>query len=92
MKEDLSFFRENIQTNELLLEKIGVVSDKTKILLSQLIKSGVGKVTGAGGKKEYSGYILFCTDDIKKSIKILEAEHVVYMPFVPSYTGLTKEV
>jgi mevalonate kinase len=85
MKEDISFFKDNIKQNEELLEKIGVVSSSTKKLLAGLTDIGVGKVTGAGGYKNASGYILFYGDDLSKL-------KVAYEPFVPSYTGLIKEL
>lgn len=86
MKEDVAFFKENIKQNEELLEKIKIVSPSTKKLLSQLADRGVGKVTGAGGYKNASGYILFYSDDINK------LSNITYEPFVPSYTGLVKEL
>lgn len=91
MKEDALFFKENIRRNELLLEQIGVVSDRTKKLLLQLKKVGVGKVTGGGGKKDASGYVLFFCDDMKKCKKILDEKSISHMPFIPSYKGLIKE-
>lgn len=92
MKEDKSFFIENVQKNELLLDKLGVVSKKTKNILLSLNGSGVGKVTGAGGKKDASGYILFFASEIDKTKKILEKNSVIYTQFIPSYTGLIKEL
>lgn len=92
MKEDSSFFRENIQTNEALLEQIGVVSGKTKKLLQELKKVGVGKITGGGGKKDSSGYILFLANDIHECQKILDEKSISYISFIPSYTGLTKDL
>jgi len=59
VKEDKIFFQKTIIKNELLLEKIGVVSKQTKQLLIFLKNFGVGKMTGAGGRKGGSGYIMF---------------------------------
>jgi len=92
MKEDMSFFIENIQRNQILLEQIGVVSDSAKKLLLHLKKNGVGKVTGGGGKKEGSGYLLFYCEDSSKCKKVFEEECISYIPFIPSYTGLVKEL
>lgn len=91
MKEDISFFKENIQSNQLLLEKIGIVSDKTKHLLSQLQNIGVGKITGAGGKKDASGYVLFYTEKMDECTKRLNEMDISYMSFLPSYSGLVRE-
>jgi len=74
------------------LEQLGVVSDKAKKLLFKLKEYGEGKVTGGGGKKDSSGYILFYAKDIDKTKKILEGTSIPYMSFVPSYTGLMKEL
>jgi len=65
MKEDASFLKENIQHNQKLLEQIGVVSEKTKRLLLDLKRYGVGKITGGGGRKESSGYVLFWSEKEK---------------------------
>ncbi len=92
MKEDTLFFKENIQKNEDLLERIGVVSDKTKKTLMQLSRVGVGKVTGGGGKKESSGYIIFFIDDRNGFKEYIIKKAIPFMPFVPSYTGLVKEL
>ena len=92
MKEDTSLFEENIKKNQISLEQIGVVSNSTKRLLFRLKEIGVGKVTGAGGKKKGSGYIIFYCKDIKECKKIVEENTVSYMPFIPSYKGLVKEL
>lgn len=59
VKEDRVFFQKTIIKNELLLEKIGVVSKQTKQLLLSLKQYGIGKITGAGGRKKGSGFIMF---------------------------------
>lgn len=92
MKEDTGYFRENIQKNEALLEKIGVVSISTKQLLTQLKSLGTGKVTGAGGSKDASGYIFFYVEDMKNLLDILKKTGLTHIPFIPSYTGLTKDL
>lgn len=92
MKEDVLFFKENIKHNEDLLEQIGVVSSSTKKLLVELSAIGVGKITGGGGYKDTSGYILFYHEDVKLLQKLLIGMNVSSIPFVPSYTGLVKEL
>ncbi len=92
MKEDIRFFKENICNNQILLEKMGVVSKNTKHLLRQLEKYGVGKVTGGGGYQNASGFVLFYCENVDETKKILDSLKISYIPFVPSYTGLTKEL
>lgn len=86
MKEDAQFFKDNIRENEILLEQLAVVSPKTNKLLTRLTKNGVGKITGAGGYKNASGYILFYCDDVST------LKDVAHEPFIPSYLGLVKEL
>jgi len=92
MKEDLSFFIDNIKENQDLLGQIGVVSEKTKILLNDLKTYGVGKITGGGGKIDSSGYILFLCKNKDECIRQLEKKSISYLQFLPSYTGLIKEL
>ena len=92
MKEDDMFFMKNIADNEKLLEHIGVVSDATKKILIKLKKGGVGKITGGGGKKGASGYILFYSKNRKWSEYITKALSLTLTQFIPSYKGLVKEL
>ncbi len=86
MKEDTSFFRENIKANEKLLEKINIVSPSTKKMIRTLSEFGDAKVTGAGGYKGASGYLLFYCEVISK------LNNITHEPFIPSYKGLQKEI
>ena len=92
MKEDAAFFKENIRRNEELLEKIGVVSLSSKKLLADLSAMGTGKITGGGGYKQSSGYILFFAGDSGGLHVKLKENQIDSFPFVPSYTGLIKEL
>ncbi|MFZ2026028.1 MAG: mevalonate kinase [Microgenomates group bacterium] len=92
MKEDSVLFQKSIQENEKALEKLGVVSPSTILLLKKLKKIGVGKVTGGGGKTKSSGYVLFATDAKKEVEPILEKEGLIHTSLVPSYIGLKKEL
>jgi mevalonate kinase len=85
MKEDDRFFIDSLSKNEILLEKLKVVSPSTKKLIRSLADKGVGKVTGAGGYYNASGYILFYCNDKKKL-------GLTHEPFIPSYSGLVKEL
>ena len=89
-KEDKILFKKSLIDNEKLLEKLGVVSEKTKKLLSNLSKFGVGKVTGAGGRETNSGFILFLADDKEKLIKYLNIRKIPYYKFIPDDQGLKK--
>ncbi len=62
--EDL--FMRTIKENEFFLEELGVVSDKTKELIKDLKNFGQGKITGAGGHKKGSGFILFWLKNNKR--------------------------
>lgn len=87
---EIDLFKESIINNEKLLEKLEVVSEKTKKLLLSLSNFGVGKVTGAGGKKTNSGFILFLADDKEKLIKYLKQSKIPYLKFVPDNQGFKK--
>jgi len=91
MKEDTLLFKENIQHNQELLEQIGVVSSSTKKLLTLLNKVGKGKVTGGGGYKGLSGYVLFYYEDLEGMRKVLNQKNISVIPFIPNYTGLVRE-
>jgi len=90
MKEDAEFFKETITESEELLEKIGVVSSSTKKLLEILKPYGVGKITGAGGKKNGSGYLLFYVVEKNKLEKYLQEKNISYLAFQPSEEGVVK--
>lgn len=90
MKEDREFFMQTVEENEKLLEKIGVVSASTKKLLETLKSFGVGKITGAGGKKDGSGYLLFYSLEKNKLEKYLQEKNISYLIFNPSQEGVKK--
>lgn len=90
VKKDKNLFQKALINNQIYLEKLGVVSQKTKLLLKRLKKFGVGKITGAGGKKEGSGFIIFYTQNKEKLINFLKKEKINYFKFIPNYKGLTK--
>ncbi len=90
VKQDNVSFKQTISANEKLLEKIGVVSSETKKLLSNLSNFGVGKITGAGGKKNGSGFLLFYADDVGGLKKYCQTNKISYFKFSQSSTGATK--
>jgi len=75
-EKDRLLFQQSILDNEIFLEILGVVSLKTKKLLQRLSSFGVGKITGAGGKKEGSGFILFFAEREKQLIDFLKKEKI----------------
>lgn len=91
-KENINLFKEGLVHNEKLLEELGVVSEKTKKLLKDLSKFGVGKITGAGGRKKGSGFILFCSIDIdnEELIEYLDKRKINFYKFIPDSQGLTR--
>jgi len=90
MKKDAISFKKSLVVNELLLEKLNVVSKKTRILLTELSKFGVGKITGAGGKKTDSGFILFLSDDKVKLEEFLKNRKISFYKFSQDTDGLNK--
>lgn len=89
-KNDESIFKKCLIDNEKELEKLGIVSEKTKKLLVSLSKFGVGKVTGAGGLETNSGYIFFYTDKKEELLNYLNKNKITYKKFVADNTGLKR--
>ena len=73
-----------------MLEKLEIVSEKTKKLLSKLSKFGTGKITGAGGRKEGSGFILFYAEDKEKLVEYLNEKKFKYYKFEPDNKGIIR--
>lgn len=88
--KDEFIFKNCLVDNEKQLEKLGVVSEKTKELLTTLSKFGVGKVTGAGGRKTNSGFILFYSSHKEKLVEYLKFNNILYYKFIPDRQGLKK--
>ncbi len=64
-------FRAAIKLNEHQLEKLGVVSESTQLLIRGVEKiGGVAKISGAGGIKEGSGIILAIHDNPRKLLDL----------------------
>lgn len=89
-KENINLFKESLVNNENLLQQLDIVSEKTKKLLEDLSKFGVGKVTGAGGRQTNSGFIIFLSEDKEKFLKFLKDKKISYFNFVTDYQGLKK--
>jgi len=88
--ENVDKFKIAIVNNENLLEDLGVISYKTKNLLKNLSKFGVGKVTGAGGYETGSGFILFFTENEKELVSFFKKNMISYYKFVPDNLGLKR--
>ncbi|MGB9707137.1 MAG: mevalonate kinase [Microgenomates group bacterium] len=88
---DVKNFTQCIIDNEIYLEMLGVVSLKTKNLLKKLEQFGIGKITGAGGIKENSGFILFYSEKQKELENFLKKEKINYFKLIPDYQGLKYE-
>jgi mevalonate kinase len=84
-------FVENIIKNQKLLTKIGVVSNQAQKILMELENFGIGKITGAGGIKKGSGFLLFYNLDKPESFqKYLKDHKLVYFKFLADNQGLKK--
>ena len=70
-------FGDLITRNERLLEQLGVVSSKTKILIQKIESiGGSAKISGAGGIKGNSGIILAYHQDPKVLLKLANEEKI----------------
>jgi len=87
---DISLFKESIVNNERLLEELGVVSNKTKALLKNLVQFGTGKVTGAGGFKNGSGNLVFFAQEPNGLEQYLTSHNIPFFQFRQDSTGVTK--
>lgn len=92
IKEDINFFKQCIVDNQIFLDMLGVVSKKANELLSSLSLFGVGKVTGGGGKKDGSGFMLFYAEKKKEFEVYCKKNKIDYFKFNPTYGGLKKEI
>lgn len=87
IKEDVSFFESTLVKNQAFLSEIGVVSSSAKRLLTDLSKYGVGKITGAGGINQGSGYILFSANDEVGMKTYLQKNNIQFYKFKQSHDG-----
>ena len=82
---------QSIAENEKLLEAVGVVSAKAKKILKELKTIGVGKITGGGGKKTTSGFIIFYNENFSYLKKYCQQNNLNLYSFKQSKKGLKKE-
>ncbi len=88
VKEDPKLFSECIAENETILEEIGIVSDRAEKLIEDLNQFGKGKITGAGGKTDGSGFILFIAQDEDGMKDYLKERNIMYYKFTQDFEGL----
>lgn len=88
VSEDASLFRSCIADNQPYLERLGIVSGRAKNLLSDLSRFGTGKITGAGGASQGSGYALFYADDRSALESYLTEKAIAYLPFHQDIHGV----
>jgi len=88
IKDDVEFFKKCLIDNEVYLEMLGVVSKNTKKLFGDLSSFGVGKITGAGGLKTGSGFILFYGERKKELEGFLKKNRLNYYRFQQDFQGL----
>ncbi|MFQ5452217.1 MAG: mevalonate kinase [Candidatus Paceibacterota bacterium] len=89
-KEDKKMFAQTIADNQKLLETLGTTSKKTKKLLQSLSQFGAGKITGAGGFKKGSGYILFYAANAQDLRAYCRKHEINYFKFKQSSEGVRK--
>lgn len=90
VKEDAKLFQSAIEENNQLLSDLGIVSEITNTLLDELKQFGVGKVTGGGGKKSGSGFILFLAEDELGLQEYLKTNAISCFKFSPDVEGVKK--
>ena len=84
-------FKDAMVRNQKELSKLGVVPFKTKKLFIDLKDFGFGKIMGAGGVKEGSGFTFFICERKSKSLeKYLSDRNILYFNFKPSKKGLIR--
>ncbi len=90
IQENMNLFAECLKNNEEILETLELVSPSAQDLLKKLSPFGTGKITGAGGRKSGSGYLLFLTQDINRFEKFLDKNSIKYMKVNQNAEGVTK--
>lgn len=74
-------FKEILTRAEVNLEKLGVVGNNAKAIITEIKKiGGCAKITGAGGIKKGSGMILAFHKDLNKLIQFAKNNNLSYYP------------
>jgi mevalonate kinase len=84
---------DTINRNHKLLDKLGVVGDVASKIIEELNPFGVGKITGAGGLKAGSGFVLFygIANKHAKLEKYLVDHKLPFIKFQKDASGVVKE-
>lgn len=90
IQENMNLFAECIQQNQQQLEDLQLVSQNTKDLIMKLRPFGMGKITGAGGKKLGSGFILFLSKNKKGLENYLQKNHIKYLRLKQNADGVAE--
>lgn len=90
VKEDKKFFGDQLKENGKLLSKLGIVSEHTKNLVSGLMRFGTGKITGAGGAQEGSGFMLFLANDAQEFENYCKKKKISFFKFEQSHKGVER--
>ena len=88
--EDTSMFRACVEENGHILETMHVVSPDAQQILLSLKDFGVGKITGAGGKKNGSGFALFFADDPEAFEAEVTKKKLDWSKFHQDHTGVIR--
>ena len=87
-ENNIDLLQKSIDQNEKYLEELGVVSQTTKETINNLKKFGAGKITGAGGKKSFSGFILFLSNNFSGLRNYCKKNDLKLLKFTQSKKGL----
>lgn len=91
VKEDLSFFQDTVVKSQMLLERLGVVSDKSRKNIKHFSSYAVSKVLGYEGVKKSSGFLLCSARDVKGFTQFLKKSSYVFYPLRQSLQGVRRE-
>lgn len=88
--EDQSLFMQTLSENMTILKTIGVVSAYAANLAEQLSQFGCGKITGAGGNKKGSGFLLFFAEQPEQLKVWLQKKAISYLTLQQDFVGVQK--
>ncbi|MCL4374742.1 hypothetical protein M1523_02675 [Patescibacteria group bacterium] len=86
-----ALFSRCLQEEETMFERLGLVSRSAKAMLHTLRSWGTGKISGSGGRRSGSGFLLFLAKDGKPLEAACRARRWPCYRLRQSDTGLRKE-